>query len=149
MKARDVMTTYPSVVLPDETTIEAARIMRDRNVNVLPVVGDLRNRALVGILTDRDLVVRCMAAGHDGACLVREHMTTAPLIWVGPDADVREVAAKMAGHTFRRIPVLDHGRRLVGVVALADLDVKARATHPVLVEDVERYIYPPPEAFAR
>ena len=139
MKARDVMTTYPSVVLPDETTVEAARIMRDRNVNVLPVVGDLRNRALVGILTDRDLVVRCVAVGHDGTCLVREHMTTAPLVWVGPDADVREAAAKMAGHT----------SRLVGVVALADLDVKARATHPVLVEDVERYIYPPPEAFAR
>ena len=142
MKVRDVMTTYPSVVLPDDTTAEAARIMRDRNLHLLPVVRDLDRRALIGVLTDRDIVVRCVASGCAGACRVRDHMTTAPLTWVDADSDVSDVAAKMKQFTLRRLPVLDAGHRLVGVVALADLDMKARGSHPVLVDDVERHIYP-------
>ena len=142
MRVRDVMTTYPSVVLPDDTTAEAARIMRDRNLHLLPVVRDLACRTLIGVLTDRDVVVRCVAGGCHGTCLVREHMTIAPLTWVDADSDVTEVAAKMKQYSLRRLPVLDSGHRLVGVVALADLDIKARGSHPLLVDDVERHIYP-------
>lgn len=143
MKARDIMMMHPSVVTPDETMEAAARIMRDRTVGVLPVIDDLQGRRLAGILTDHDIVVRCVAAGHDARCLVRDHMTTARLVWVGPDADVSEVAARMNEAGLRRIPVLDEDHRLVGVIVLADLHVRVRSSNPVLVEELEQHLYPP------
>lgn len=146
MKARDIMMTYPSVVTPDDTMAAAARIMRDRSLGVLPVIDDLLNRCLAGILTDHDIVVRCVAEGHEPGCLVRDHMTTARLVWVGADADVSEVAARMDEAGVRRVPVLDECHHLVGVVVLADLDVRVRSSHPVLVEELEQHLYPPSAA---
>ena len=146
MKARDIMMTHPSVVTPDDTMAAAARIMRDRNLGVLPVIDDLLSRCLAGILTDHDIVVRCVAEGHEAGCRVRDHMTTARLVWVDADADVSEVAAKMEEAGLRRIPVLDEGHRVVGVVVLADLHVRVRLSNPVLVEELEQHLYPPGSA---
>lgn len=121
MQARDVMKSHPSVVLADDSIHKAARMMRDRNIGMLPVVSSLRGRSLMGVLTDRDIVVRCIAAGHGPECAVRDHMTSGSLVSVGPDTDAKEVAAKMEGFHMRRLPVVDGAGGVVGVVALADI----------------------------
>jgi CBS domain-containing protein len=121
MKARDIMTRHPSVVTPSDTLDRAAQLMKDRHIGMLPVVDDLLGRHLQGILTDRDIVTRCVATGHDPASLVRDHMTSHDLGWVAMDDDVTEVVTKMNQHHIRRIPVLADGGRLAGVIALADL----------------------------
>ncbi len=120
MHARDVMKSHPSVVLADDSIQKAARIMRDRNIGMLPVVANLRFRSLVGVLTDRDIVVRCAAAGHGPDCKVRDHMTRGAIVSVEPDADAKEIAARMEGFHLRRLPVVDRVG-VVGVVALADI----------------------------
>jgi CBS domain-containing protein len=121
MKARDIMTRHPSVVTPSDTLDRAAQLMKDRHVGMLPVVDDLLGRHLQGILTDRDIVTRCVATGHDPASLVKDHMTSHDLGWVTVDDDLTEVVTKMNQHHIRRIPVLADGGRLAGVIALADL----------------------------
>jgi CBS domain-containing protein len=121
MQTRDVMKSHPSVVLADDTIQKAARIMRDRNIGMLPVVGNLRYRSLMGVLTDRDIVVRCAAAGHGPDCKVRDHMTRGSIVSVGPDTDAREIAVRMDGFHLRRLPVVDRSGGVVGVVALADI----------------------------
>ncbi|MFI5311409.1 MAG: CBS domain-containing protein, partial [Gemmatimonadales bacterium] len=105
MKTRDVMKAHPSVVTADDPIIKAARIFRDRNIGILPVIDDLRHRSLLGVITDRDIVVRCMAAGHGSTCRVRDHMTTGSITCAALDADVTDVIAKMEGFQLRRLPV--------------------------------------------
>ena len=92
MKARDVMTAHPSVVTPDDTIRTAAQVMRDRHVGTLPVIDNLRDRQLKGIITDRDIVIRCLAAGHGADCTVKEHMTSRHLTTARLDDEVSEVA---------------------------------------------------------
>jgi CBS domain-containing protein len=121
MHARDVMKSHPSVVLADDSIQNAARIMRDRNIGMLPVVANLRYRSLMGVLTDRDIVIRCAAAGHSPDCRVRDHMTRGSIVNVAPDADAKDIAAKMEGFQLRRLPVVDRAGGVVGVVALADI----------------------------
>jgi CBS domain-containing protein len=121
MKARDIMTRHPSVVTPSDTLDRAAQLMKDRHVGMLPVIDDLLGRHLEGVLTERDIVTRCVATGHDPASLVGDHMTRYGLGWVTVDDDVSEVVTKMKEHHIRRIPVLADGGRLAGVIALADL----------------------------
>ena len=121
MQARDVMKSHPSVVLADDPILKAARIMRDRSIGMVPVVSNLRRRALLGVLTDRDIVVRCTAEGHGPECAVRDHMTSGSLVCVEPDADAKDVADKMEGFHVRRLPVVGPSGAVVGVVALADI----------------------------
>jgi CBS domain-containing protein len=147
MKARDVMKTHPSVVTPDDPISKAARILRDRNIGMLPVIDNLRDRSLQGVLTDRDIVVRCTAEGHDSKCRVRDHMTTGSLKCVELDTDVSDVAAKMEGFQVRRLPVLGENGELVGVVAHQDLLARLRHGAPRLAEDVDHH-GPRPAALA-
>jgi signal-transduction protein with cAMP-binding, CBS, and nucleotidyltransferase domain len=138
MRARDVMTAHPSVVTPEDTIQKAAQVMRDRRIGLLLVIDNLQSRQLLGILTDRDVVIRCVAAGHDSSCAVREHMTSSHLTSVHLDDDVGLAATKMMRDHVRRIPVLAEGGRVAGVVALADLATRLRPSDPALVERIER-----------
>lgn len=136
MKARDIMTANPSVVTPDEPVAKAAEIMRELNVGIVPVVDDRQHMRLEGVLTDRDIAVRCVAARHDSRCRVRDHMTTEHLDTVHPDADVSEVIEKMEHERVRRIPVVSDGQHLTGIIAQADLAVKLGPKEPLKVEEV-------------
>ncbi|HVZ78891.1 MAG TPA: CBS domain-containing protein [Gemmatimonadaceae bacterium] len=144
MRARDIMTTHPSVVIPTEAIMRAAQMMRDRHVGMLPVVDDLRHRRLIGLLTDRDVTVRCVARGHAQSCTVADHMTGHPLAWVSPDADVREVAARMRERRVRRMPVIDADHRVVGLVTLFDLSTRLQGAERELAGDVEQWMGPQP-----
>jgi CBS domain-containing protein len=91
---------------------------------------------LVGILTDRDMAIRCVAHAHSSSCLVRDHMSTGPLQTVHPDADVAEVLEKMEHVQVRRIPVVSDDGALLGMIAQADLATKLGPTEPLRVEEV-------------
>lgn len=121
MKARDVMTANPEVVTPDEPVTRAARLMRDLDVGIIPVVEDRSSMRLRGLITDRDITVRHVAEGHGEECTVGHHMTTDRIETVRPDADVDEVLSLMARDQVRRVPVVEDGDRLIGIIAQADV----------------------------
>jgi CBS domain-containing protein len=130
MKISEVMTRQVRVVGPDRTVREAARLMDELNVGVLPVCDGER---LLGIITDRDITVRATATGKDpDAVPVREIMTE-DVRWCFEDEAVEDVAQMMGDVQIRRIPVVDRNKRLVGIVALGDLATdRARGTDEAL-----------------
>lgn len=146
MKARDIMTPTPTAVTPNDLISHAARLMRDLDVGSIPVVDELSNMRLEGILTDRDITVRCVAAGHGGDCRVKEHMTSGYLDVVREDSSVAEAIKKMETDQVRRIPVVADGGRLVGIIAQADIATKLGPHDPSLVEEVVERISEPARA---
>ncbi len=134
MRVQEIMTPNPIAVTPDDLVTHAATVMRERNIGSVPVVNDRTRMRLEGILTDRDIVVRCVAAGHDGHCRVRDHMTTEHIDTVGPNAGVGEVITKMERDQVRRIPIVAADGRLLGIIAQADLAVKLGPREPIRVE---------------
>ncbi len=118
MRIADVMTRDVRVVQPDRTVREAARLMDELNVGVLPVCD---GRRLVGMVTDRDITVRSTAAGlAPDQSYVRDVMTE-DVEWCFDTDDVDQVVETMSRLQVRRIPVVDRSKRLVGIVALGDL----------------------------
>lgn len=150
MKARDLMTSEPFVALPNDTVAHVASMMRSLGVGCIPIVDAQGSRTLLGLITDRDIVVRCVAEGHDAGCPVEPHMTKSPLATVSPDADHRAVIATMERAQVRRVPVIDAHGHLVGIIAQADI---ARTLGPAdarLVEEVlERISAPTADTRAR
>lgn len=136
MKARDIMTSNPDCITPDATLQEAARLMRDGGFGAVPVVDDDNTRHVVGIITDRDIAVRHVAEGHDHSCMVRDHMTD-DIEYVSADDNLSDVEELMAEEQIRRVPVVDGDKRLVGMIAQADL---ARSDSPRDVGDTVRGI---------
>lgn len=124
MKAQDIMTSNLACVTPDTLLTEAARLMNERNVGLLPVVDAEGSSKLVGLITDRDITLRHVAAGHaSNECKVSEAMsenaTTCP-----PDADVEDVMKVMGSEQVRRIPVVDERSNLVGIISQADIALR-------------------------
>lgn len=136
MKAHDIMTADPFSVTPVDSVRRAADIMRELNVGAVPVVEDTDSPLLLGIITDRDITVRCVAEGHEPSCLVRTHMTALPLQTVGPQADVSEVIDRMEQAQVRRIPVVNPDGVLLGIIAQADVAMKVGPRHPSIVEEL-------------
>ena len=117
MDVRDVMTTEVHVVSPDATFREAARLMREHDIGSLPVHSDDR---LVGMVTDRDLVVRGLAEGKGLDEQVSSVMSEG-VKYCFEDQPVEEVAANMSGLQVRRLPVVSREKRLVGFISLANI----------------------------
>jgi CBS domain-containing protein len=113
---RDVMSTNVEYCTPVDNVYEVAVKMRDLNVGAIPIVDHGR---LIGMITDRDLVVRGIAEKRPGSTQVTEIMSD-QLVTVTPDTSVQEAAEQMARHQIRRLPVVENGR-LVGIVSLGDL----------------------------
>ncbi|ODR93223.1 CBS domain-containing protein [Sinorhizobium alkalisoli] len=116
MRVADVMTKNVHVVNPDDTVAAVARHMADNDIGFLPV-GD--HDRLVGMITDRDIVVRCVADGRDGNTRVSDVMTT-DVKYCFDDEELSDVAHNMGDQQVRRLPVVNRAKRLVGVVSLAD-----------------------------
>ena len=118
MKIREVMTGSVVQIHPEESVAVAARTLARHNIGALPVCGS--NGRICGVVTDRDLVTRCIAAGRQpGTTPVREVMT-ANVIFAGPDMDTGAAAHLMGRQQIRRLPVVENGR-LCGMVSLGDL----------------------------
>lgn len=137
LRIKDVMTPQAEVISPDATTEDAAALMKTLDIGVLPVCDE---EGLVGILTDRDLVVRVLAATRDPkAMLVGEAMTPS-VVYCFDDDDVEHAATVMAGEQIRRLPVLNKNRKLVGIVSVGDIAVNAqnRQLTGKVLEDVSQ-----------
>jgi CBS domain-containing protein len=119
MDIRDVMTANPATLSPDDTIQSAARLMRDEDTGAVPVVEAGR---LVGMVTDRDIVVRAVADGGQVNRPIRDILTT-ELVSVALDSSTSDAASLMSKNQIRRLPVVDDGR-LVGIVSIGDLAVK-------------------------
>jgi CBS domain-containing protein len=117
-KIKDVMTPSCEWIAPDATLAEAAKIMQKKDIGFLPV-GE--NDRLIGMVTDRDIVIRALAKAKDPAkTQVREAMTP-KTFYCFDDQDVEEVCNNMGEIKVRRLPVVTRAKRLVGVVSLGDL----------------------------
>jgi CBS domain-containing protein len=123
MKAQDIMTRDPRCVTADASVRDAAQLMKTEDVGIVPVVGDARH--LVGVITDRDIALRCVADGMGTNCRVSDAMSAGQLSTVGPDEDVDKVMDLMQREQVRRIPVVDERGGLLGIIAQADVVRKA------------------------
>ncbi len=115
---REIMTAGAICAGVNDTLADAARTMRDLNVGALPICG--QDDKLAGMITDRDIVVKCVAAGGDPSQVKVGELAEGTPVYVNADADVREVLHAMAQNQVRRLPVIDE-QRLVGVVSQADV----------------------------
>jgi CBS domain-containing protein len=118
MNIRDVMTANPRTVGPNESIENTARIMRDSDTGVVPVVDNGRP---VGLVTDRDIVVRAVADGQMNRPI--SEICSGAIVAATPDMSTREAAQLMSDHQVRRLPVVEN-ERLVGIVSIGDLAVK-------------------------
>ncbi len=125
MLVKEAMTREVRIVSPDQTVQQAARIMLDIDVGALPVGDDDK---LVGMITDRDIAVRCVAMGKPASTAVRDAMSQ-EIRYCFDDEDIAHVARNMADQQIRRLPVVDRNKRLVGILALADLVISAKSGH--------------------
>ncbi len=115
---RDVMTTNPQCVSEKDTIRDAARIMKDQDTGVVPVVD---GKKIVGMITDRDIVVRLVAEGKDPANARVTEVMTKNVRKVKEDATVKEVLTMMTGAEIRRVPVVNNSDEIVGIVSIGDI----------------------------
>jgi CBS domain-containing protein len=116
-KIRDVMTPAPIMLSERQTAADAARMMKDCDVGDVLVCGE--DGRLAGIVTDRDLVVRCLAEGRDGDKTLGD-LCTRGVDTLTPDASIEDAVALMTDRAVRRLPIVERGE-LVGIVTLGDL----------------------------
>lgn len=117
MIVQDVMTEFPEALGPQDTIQKAAKLMRDHNYGIIPILDGLD--ALVGVVTDRDIVVQAVASGHGPETPIKECMS------VQPDTVARDLSIELALHLMntrqiRRLPVVENGR-LIGMLSLSDI----------------------------
>jgi CBS domain-containing protein len=113
-----LMTAGAECVGENETLVDAARKMRDLDVGALPICGE--DNRLKGMLTDRDIVVKCLADEGDPATVTAGRFGQGKLVTIGADDSVEEAMKTMSDHQVRRLPVID-GHDLVGMLAMADV----------------------------
>jgi CBS domain-containing protein len=132
---RDAMSANPRTASPDQSLADAAQMMKSDDIGSVPVVEDGR---LVGMLTDRDIVIRAVAESVDAQTLNIGDVASRELVTVEPEQDLDEALALMARHQVRRLPVVEDGR-LVGVLAQADVALEAKDKKAgELLEEVSR-----------
>ncbi|WP_175407687.1 CBS domain-containing protein [Streptomyces sp. TRM64462] len=116
--ARDIMHPGAHWIPQHETLDRAAQLMREHDVGALPIAD--KNERLCGIVTDRDIVVKCVAAGHDPARVTCGDVAEGTPRWIDAGADVSEALREMETHRIKRLPVIEN-KRLVGIISEADV----------------------------
>ena len=125
MQIRDVMTHSPETVDANASAIEAAAKMRELDVGSLPVCD---GEKLQGLLTDRDIAIRLVAAGLDASTTKVGEIMTPGATYCFDDQTLDEAAVLMEAHQIRRLPILNRGKELIGVLSLGDLAVRTAGT---------------------
>ena len=126
MQVKDVMTTDVELVRPTQTIRQAALVMGKSDCGALPVAD---KDSLIGMITDRDIAIRAVAAGKGPKTLVRDVMSQ-EVLYCFEDQDLDEVSRNISDIKVRRLPVIDRDKRLVGILSLADMALKANGTEP-------------------
>lgn len=138
MRVSELMTRNPAQARPDQTLRDAALMMKQHDCGCLPVE-DPTSHSLVGVVTDRDIVMRAIADGHGVDTKVREVMSQRPAC-CAPDDDVNDLERIMADRQVRRVPVVDRNGRVVGMVAQADLARAANGHGDLTERDVAKVL---------
>lgn len=115
---KELITLPPRVVAPGDSVVEAAKLMRGEDVGFAPIAEDGR---LVGVITDRDIVVKVISEGRDPETTRVDAVCSPHLITVDPDQDLDEALRLMSTHRIWRLPVVEEDGRLVGIVAREDV----------------------------
>ncbi len=123
MEIKEVMTPDVSFVRPDTPILEIARKMRDADIGSTPV---MENDRLIGMVTDRDIVVRCVAEGGDLQSATARDAMSPGIRYCFEDDSVDSVLENMGDQQIRRLPVVNRDKRLVGVVSLGDLSLTGK-----------------------
>lgn len=121
MTAREIMTPDPRCVTRDVSIRQISGIMRDFDIGFVPVVDDHDSKRLAGVITDRDIAIRCIAEGYREQDTVGDFMTSGFVAHVAGDAGFADILRLMTERRIRRVPVTGEGERLIGVVGMADL----------------------------
>ena len=118
MKVKDAMAKTVSSAMKSDRVIDIARKMKQEDAGFIPVVEN--GGTMVGVITDRDIVIRCIAEGHDPRNESAEHVMSREVTIIGPDDDIEQAARMMEREEIRRLPVAENGR-LVGVLSHGNL----------------------------
>ena len=140
MKCKEVMTANPVCCTPDETAARVAKFMKTENVGSVPICESRQSKKLVGIVTDRDLALQVVAAGKDpNTVKVADVMTHDP-VTCRPEEDFEHALEMMEMRQIRRLPVVDNNGQLIGIIAQADIAIRAEEPDKTaeLVEEVSR-----------
>ena len=121
MTCKDVMTVDPKCCLPDDTVAYAADVMRKEDVGPVPVISDRTHKRLVGIVTDRDIAIKVVAAGRDAKSTRVDEMMTKDVVACHAEDDYSKALQAMARHQVRRIPVINEDGSLAGIISQADV----------------------------
>ena len=124
-KVRDAMTSDPRTVTAGSYVAEAARVMKDVDTGIVPIVDGDR---LVGTITDRDIAIRVVAEGRDPQATKVDEVATRELVTIDPDQDLDEALRLMAKHQVRRLPVVEEDGRPVGIISQADVALEGDDT---------------------
>ncbi|MDP4180451.1 MAG: CBS domain-containing protein [Bacillota bacterium] len=122
MKVKDIMTKSVAYVNPSNTVVEAAQLMQKHNVGVIPVCDQ---SGVIGLVTDRDIVVRNIAHGKSPLDTPVKDVMTSQVTSVSPESDVDEASKIMSQNQIRRLPVVENNK-LVGIIALGDMAADSR-----------------------
>ncbi len=140
-KCRDIMTKDPVFCQASDSASLAAKLMLKHNIGALPVVGSLPENKLVGILTDRDLAMKVVAPGRDPHQTTVYDIMSSPVITCSPDDDYQTALDLMEGHQIKRIPAVDRGGHVVGMISEAD--VALRIPDEKKIEELVRSVVQP------
>lgn len=134
---RDVMTPNPECVSERDSIREVARIMKDQDTGVVPVVD---GKKIIGLITDRDIVVRGIAEGRDVSSVKVNEIMTKSVRSVKEDTPLNEVLDLMSNAEIRRVPVVNGNDELVGIISLGDIAENTGADNRVgkAIEDISQ-----------
>ena len=137
-KVKDVMTETPTTCREETALADVAREMRDKDCGAIPVVDP--DGKPIGVVTDRDIVVRALADGREPLRMTASQVMSSPIRTVGPAVPVEDCLRMMEEHRVRRIVVVDDGGRVCGIVAQADI---ARETSSDTTADLVKEVSEP------
>ena len=121
MRCDEVMTKDPVFCLPADNVLKASQLLKTHDVGSLPVVESEENKVVVGMLTDRDIVLKVVSEGRDTQTALVKDVMSAEVITCGTGDDMQVALDLMSKHQLRRLPVVDAEDKLVGIIAQADL----------------------------
>jgi CBS domain-containing protein len=127
-KCNEVMTKNAICCLPDDMVAKVAQLMQSENIGSIPVIENEQTQKLVGIVTDRDLVLKIIAKGQDAKSTKVEAVMTRQVVTCHAEDDFQKALDAMAKHQLRRIPIVDNNNKIVGIIAQAD--VATRVNQP-------------------
>ena len=125
MQVREIMTREPACCTPNTKLQDVARMMSEHDCGEIPICESESSRRPIGVITDRDIAVRVVAAGRDPSKMTARDCMSSPVVTIEPGASVEECAQLMESYQIRRVPVVERDGSCCGMVAQADLATKA------------------------